>query len=154
MSNFDPAAFLEMPIDQPLERRNPLPAGRDYIAEIKSVEPKPWTKTSEDGTSKSGIRLAVQIQLQVPEELRPLGYDSGVFTLTESIMLDLNASGGLDTAPGKNNTLRQYREALGMNKPGEVFRFSQMVGKLVTVKLKHEDYLGVPQERVAAIAGA
>lgn len=157
-SNFDPAAFLDMPIEAELTRRQPLPAGRDFLGEIKEVKAEPWRskdKTNDDGTPKEGIRLNLQISLQIPTDIKEaLGYTAETFTIRDSIMLDMTPDGGLDTAPGKNNQLRAYREALGMNKAGVPFSFRMMEGRLATFKLKHEDYQGVPQERIGAVAAA
>lgn len=155
---FNPAEFLDMPIDQPLEKRPPLPV-QDYIATIQEVTAAQWQskdKYNEDGSIKSGIRYDVKLVLEIPQEVQSLiGITMTTMQMTDGIMLDLNASGGIDTAPGKNRQLRNYREALDMNKPGEAFRASAMAGKLLRVKIKHEVYpAGTDniQEKIAGVA--
>lgn len=153
--NFDPQAFLEMPVDTPFEKRPPLPA-RDYTGTIKELSARQWTskdKTNADGSPKSGIAYDLQIEVSIPGDVKEsLGLKMDTLTLRDSIMLDLNDQGGLDSTPGRNNGLRAYREALGMNKVGEVFRARDMVGRLLTVRLKHEEYQGNIQERVGGVA--
>ncbi len=39
-----------------------------------------------------------------------------------------------------------------MNKPGVPFRARDMIGKMLTVRVKHEDYQGNIQERVGGVA--
>jgi hypothetical protein len=157
-SNFDPQAFLDMPVDGAFERRPPLPVN-DYVAEISSLEARQWTSQSKfnaDGTPKSGIAYDVMLTVQVPEEVRrETGIQTDTLKIKDSIMLDLNDQGGLDTAPGANRQLRAYREALDMNKPGQAFRATEMIGRMVLVRVKHEEYpqgSGNMQERPAAVA--
>ena len=155
--NFDPVAFLEMPVDAPFEKRPPLPV-RDYTATVKSLEARQWQskdKTNADGSPKTGIAYDVQLELVIPDDVQAgLGLKMPTFTVRDSIMLDLNDQGGLDSAPGKNRQLRNYREALGMNKAGTTFRAKDMVGRLLTARLSHEEYQGNIQERVAGVAAA
>lgn len=147
--NFNPEAFLDMPVDAPFEKRPPLPV-RDYTATILEVTAAQWMSKDQ---SKSGMKYDLQLELVVPDDVQAsLGLKMPTFKLKDSIMLDMNEAGGLDTAPGKNRQLRVYREALGMNKPGVAFRARDMQGKLITVRLKHEDWQGTPQERVDTVA--
>lgn len=152
---FDPTAYLDMPIDVPLERRPPLPAV-DYVGTITAVTATQWTskdKTDEMGRPKSGIRFDLAIRIDIPLNVKEsLGLKTDDMSLKDSIMIDMNAQGGISTEPGANSRLRAYREALGMNKPGEVFRPRDMEGRRLTVKVKHEEYNGNIQERVGAIA--
>lgn len=152
---FDPNAFLDLPIEEAFERRAPLPA-KDYVAVVKEVTVRQWQskdKYNDDGTLKSGIAYDVTLSLQIPEDLRTsLGYDRDSFDIKDGIMVDLNAQGGLDTAKGKNGQMRAYREALDMNKAGEVFRPRSMAGRMLLVRVKHEEYNGNIQERVGGVA--
>ena len=153
--NFDPNAFLDLPIDQAFERRTPLPA-KDYVAQINEVTVRQWQskdKYNEDGTLKSGVAYDVILDVQIPEDLREsLKYEKNSITMKDSIMVDLNAQGGLDTSPGKNGAMRRYREALDMNKPGEIFRPRNMAGRMLLVRIGHEEYQGNIQERVTGVA--
>lgn len=153
--NFDPNAFLDLAIDTPFERRNPLPAG-DYPATIREVGVRQWQskdKYDDSGNLKSGIVYDVALTLHIPLDVKErLKYTTDELQLKDSIMVDLNAQGGLDTAPGRNGSMRRYREALDMNKPGTAFRPREMAGRMVLVRVKHEEYLGNIQERVDGVA--
>ena len=101
-----------------------------------------------DDLAISGVR-ALHDALDIREAS---GITNEELTVKDSIMLDMNPQGGLAAEPGANRQLRNYREALDMNKPGVTFRAREMVGRMVLVKIKHEDYQGTPQERVASVA--
>ena len=157
-SNFDPNAFLDMPVDVVFERRPPLPV-KDYQARISDVVARQWQskdKYNADGTPKSGIAYDVTLILSIPLDVKDqLGLKIDELTLKDSIMLDMNEQGGLDSAPGANRQLRTYREALDMNKPGVVFRARDMVGRMLLVRIKHEEYplgSGNMQEKPAAVS--
>ncbi len=142
--NFDPTAFLDMPVDAPLVKRPPLPIG-DYTSTIKDVQVRPWqSKDKVDertGQLKAGIAYDVFHTVEVPEAARALiGLEQTSIELKDSIMLELNAQGNIDQAPGKNGALRRYREALDMNKAGETFSARKMIGKMLLVKLAHREY--------------
>lgn len=159
MNQFDPNAFLDLPVDTPFERRKALPA-IDYTAQILSVNARQWqSKDKYDeatGQLKSGVALDVEVELQIPESVKAeVGLQGSTFKLKESIMVDANATGGIDTAPGRNQQLMRWREACDMNKPGIVFRPREMAGKLIKLRIKHEEYpagSGQLQERVGAVA--
>lgn len=150
MSMFDPALFLDASIDQPMERRDPLPAG-DYKAVIGEVTTRNWT--GKQDTSKSGVAADVPLEIDIPAELAErLGYSS--LKVKDSIMMDLTAGGTIDYSKGKNNHLRTYREALDMNKAGDSFSLRKMTGRVVLVKISHEEWNGALQERVKGVAKA
>jgi hypothetical protein len=153
--NFDPNAFLDLTINETFERRISLPV-KDYPAIIQDVAARQWTskdKFNDDGTPKQGVVYDVTLSLQLPLDVKEhCQMTKDTFDLRDSIMLDLNAQGGLSTEPGANRQLRQYREALNMNVPGQPFSPRGMVGKMLLVRLKHEEYQGNIQERVAGVA--
>jgi hypothetical protein len=155
LSTFDPQAFLDMPVDVAFERRNPLPA-KDYPAQINDVQARPWQskdKYNNDGTLKSGLAYDITLSVQIPLDVKEAcGLKTDTLTLKDSIMLDLNENGGLATEKGTNNQLRAYREALDMNKPGVTFRAREMTGRMLLVRIKHEEYQGNIQERVGGVA--
>ncbi len=152
---FDAAMFLDAVMDQPLERRDPLPTTEDYRAVIGEVVAHRWTSQKEDAKVKGGVRLEIPLILDLPQELvERLGYSTTTFTIKDSVMLDLTEGGGIDHGKGKNNQLRAYREALDMNRAGENFSPRAMQGRVVLVKLKHEMYNGAPVEKIAGIAKA
>lgn len=154
-SHFDPTAFLDMPVDQEFTRRPPIPA-IDYPATISDLSAREWKsdkKFNADGTPKTGIAYDVALTLEIPLDIREsLGLKTETLQLKDSIMLDLNDQGGMSTEPGANRQLRNYREALDMNKPGQVFRAREMIGRRLLVKIKHEEYQGNIQERPAGVS--
>lgn len=159
MSNthFDPTAFLDMPVDQEFTKRPPIPA-MDYPATISDITAREWQskdKYDAQGNLKKGIAYDVALTLEIPLSIREAtGIKSETLQLKDSIMLDLNDQGGLSTETGANRQLRNYREALDMNKPGVVFRAREMIGRRLLVKVKHEDYQGNIQERPAGVSAA
>lgn len=143
-ATFDPAAFLDMPVDAPLVKRPPVAAG-DYVATIKDIVPEAWqSKDKYDertGQLKSGIKYNVTLTVDVPEAERTrVGLTNPSIELRDSIMLELNDQGGIDTAAGKNGALRRYRDATGTNVPGQSFSARQMIGKLVMVRVAHREW--------------
>lgn len=152
---FDPNAYLDLPIEVPLEKRPPIPIG-DYYATVKDLTARQWQskdKYDDAGQLKSGLAYDVQLELQIPEATRTMiGLAAETITLKDGIMVDLTKDGAIDTAKGKNGQLRRYREALDMNKPGESFRPRAMVGRMLMVRVIHEIYQDQPQERVGGVA--
>jgi len=152
MSMFDPSTFLDATIEAPTEKRPPLPAG-DYTAIIGEVKSRAW-QGKKDPT-KSGIAWDVPLTLEIPADVQTqLGLTQPTITLTDSIMLDLTEGGTIDNSPGKNRGLRNYREALDMNKAGDVFSARKMTGQAIRVKVKHELYEDQIMERVGGVARA
>lgn len=142
--SFDPNAYLDLPIDEEFTRR-PLVPVSDYVATISDLQARQWTskdKTDSQGRPKTGIAYDVSLELDIPLEVKEkVGLKPDfVLKLKDSIMVDLNDNGGLDTAAGANRQLRNYREALDMNKAGVTFRPREMIGRRLLVKVKHENY--------------
>lgn len=147
-SAFDPQILLQATTEVASERRAPLPVD-EYTATVGEITVRSWS--SRDG-SKSGLALDVPVIVEVPAELQA---DHGLpptLTVKDSIMLDLTETGGIDYGKGKNGRLRMYREALDMNKAGEPFAPGMMQGRYLKVRVKHEEYEGNIQERVAGLA--
>jgi hypothetical protein len=99
--------------------------------------------------------VAVDVPLEIDLSAYPdLAAKVGVpkVTLNDSIMLDTTESGGIDNSPGKNGKLRRYREALGMNTPGQPFSFRAMQGRTIKVKIKHRTYEGELYDEVDSVA--
>ncbi len=153
--NFDPTAYLEMSIDTPMEKRPPAPAGVYFPADITGLNVAQWQskdKVDETGNLKSGIRFDIALKVQFPAEIvQQYGLTYKELTITDGVMIDRNSNGGIDTTPGKNNGLRKYREAADLNRPGEVFKPLQLVGRTVMVKFRHEEYQGNLQEKIADV---
>lgn len=153
---FDPNAFLDQTTESALERRPPVPA-LDYLATIEDLVAKQWQskdKYNDDGTLKSGMMFEITLSLQLPEEVRAMCKIEKL-TLTDRPMIDLLPDrSGIDYSVGKNGRLRQYRDATGLNVAGQPFSPRMLVGRLIKVRVTHEDYQGNLQERVGAIGKA
>lgn len=149
VSMFDPQAFLDVSIEDALEKREVLPIG-DYLAVIGEVTARAWTGKKD--ATKSGIAWDIPLVIDVPAELQAELELPATLTLKDSIMLDLTEGGTIDTSKGKNNRLRLYREATDTNRKGESFSARKLVGKIVTVKVNHEIYNEAPVERVQSVA--
>lgn len=150
MSTFDPALFLDATISEPSVRRPPLPAGREIIGVIGEVKSRSW-RGKEDPT-KSGIAIDVPVKLDLsshPDLVQLVGTTE--LALTDSIMLDTTPQGGIDMAPGKNNKVRRYREALDMNKPGDVWSPRAMQGRLIKVKIGHRIADGETYDQIEGV---
>lgn len=147
VSQFSPDTFLDMNLDAPLERREPLPVD-DYTAVIGDVKARTWQ--SKDG-SKSGIAWDVPLTIDVPAELQEKHGLPATLNMKDSIMLDLTDNGNIDTSKGKNNRLRMYREACDLNKVGESFNARKMTGAVIKVHINHELYQEQIMERVGQV---
>lgn len=138
MDQFNAQAFLDMTMDQPLVKRPPIPVD-DYIAVIGEPTIRPWVSPKD--STKSGLAVDFQLSIEVPAEVQAkLGLEQSTVNVKDGFILDLNASGGLDTSPGKNSGLRRYRDATGQNVPGAPFKISDLGGKVVKVKIGHREY--------------
>jgi hypothetical protein len=151
ISNFDPALFLDITLTEPTEKRAPLPVD-DYTAVIGEVTPRAWQGRQDP--NKSGMSLDVLLVVDVPAELQAASGLPPTLTLKDGIRLDLTPGGGIDNGKGKNRQLRAYREALNMNKPGDVFSPRMMQGQVVRIKVTHEIYQDAPVERVSGVTMA
>lgn len=135
MSVFDPSIYLDATVSEPTVRRPPIPAGRELVGVIQEIKSRSW-RGKEDPT-KSGVAIDVPIKFELsayPDLEALLGVKE--ITITDGIMLDTTPT-GIDNSPGKNSKLRRYREALDLNKPGDVFAPRMMQGRLIKAKIGH-----------------
>lgn len=151
-SNFDPSVFLGATVTEANTRRPPLPAGKSFTGVLG--EPKYRQSEGKKETNLGVVYhwIDIPIQLEIPADLlENQGTDQ--ITLQYSFRLDISENGqGFDMSPGKNNGMRQLREAVGMNTPGQPFVLSMVQGQRVLVRIKHETYEGDVFDRVAGIA--
>lgn len=150
-SNFDPASFLDATISEPTTKRNPLPAGQDFVGTIG--EPKSRTWQGKKDPTQSGVVIDVPIEVDM-SAYPNVKVGATKVTLVDGIMLNLTDDGAIDNSPGKNGKLRRYREALGMNEAGTPFSFRAIQGRQIRVKIKHEVYEGETYDRVDSVAKA
>lgn len=151
MSSFEPEAFLDAALTQPLTKRPPADAGRPYSATIGEGKIRPW---SSEAKGTSGYAMDIPLEILLPTDVAA-SVGQPKITVNDSVFLDVTANGGLDMAPGRNRGLRNYYEACGINQPGSTPRMLQ--GRMIQVVLKHDmakDGSGDRYERVASIAKA
>jgi hypothetical protein len=160
MSAFDPQSFLDAQITEENTRRLPLPTENPadenglYTAIIGEITTSSGVIGKGDRAGSPWVSMIIPLRLEIPQQLRDsLGYNES-FTLTDRAFLDLTPQGGLDNGPGKNRQQKAYREATDLNKAGDVFSWRQLTGRVVKVKISHELYEGVIQERVSSILKA
>lgn len=152
MTAFDPATFIDQTISEPSTKRPPLPAGRDYIGVIGEPKPRPWQGKQDPSKSGMAIDYPVTVDLSgYPDVKEKLGGLPQV-TLTYSIMVDTTDAGLIDNSPGKNGRLRQFREALNLNKPGDTFSWRMAQGRSIKLKVKHREYQGDLYDEVDSVA--
>jgi hypothetical protein len=155
-SSFDPNVFLDAQITEANEKRPPLPAENPssedglYLAVIGEIKTATGTIEKGERSGQPWVSMLVPLRIQVPQEVQALGINPEL-TLTDRVFLDLTPQGGLDNSKGKNRSQRVYRDACGMNKPGEPFAWRMLQGKTVRVKLTHELYDGAIQERIGGV---
>lgn len=130
--SFDPQSFLDAAISGSNDTKiTPVPAG-EYVGVIEKVAARQWQ--SKDGT-KSGVSLDVTWLIEDEGVKAELKRDT--VTSRQGVMLDLTASGGIDTAKGTNIGLGRLREAVGLNDPSKPFSFGQLPGQAARVTVSH-----------------
>ena len=155
--DFNPEAYLDAPLDKPLERRLPL-SPTDYTGVIQDAKIVPWQSKDKfdetTGMPLAGIRAELKVSLEIPEAERTrVNLTQPTFTIIDSMMLDLTPTKAIDDSPGRNSRLRMYREATDQNKPGESFTIRKLIGKAIRVKLGHRALpSGEPTEEIKMVA--
>ena len=130
--SFDAQSFLDATITGSNDTKViPVPIG-EYMGIIDKVSPRQWQ--SKDGT-QSGIALDVIWLVEDDGVKQLLGRET--VTCKQGIMLDLNASGGLDLSKGKNIGLGRLREAVGKNEEEQAFSFGQLPGLSAKITVNH-----------------
>lgn len=161
MSNsaFDPNVFLQAQQTEVNEKRPPLPvvnpadgAGGYYTAVIEKVEMKGGTIEKGERTGQPWLAAVVRHLVQVPQQVQDqlgLKLEKGTLPMTRWVMLDMTPDGkGIDNSVGRNRGQKQYREAVDLNKKGDVFSWDKVVGRPVKVKIGHEMYEGELVDKV------
>jgi hypothetical protein len=155
-NTFDPQSFLDSTTTEALVRRPPIPQGSELIGLIVGAEARSWQSNKPDAKVKSGIAIDLKIEFDLtgyPSIHSLVNTDKVI--LTPGIMLDMKDDGrSIDWGTGKNGTLRRYREALGMNNPGEAFSIRQMIGRPIRVKTKLREYQGDFFDEVDSVSKA
>lgn len=156
-SVFDPQAFLDAQQTEVNERRQPLPvenpAAEDglYTALIGEVKMASGTYEKGDNVGDPWLQAVVPLQIEVPPQLQDSLKLGKVVTLIDRPFIALTKQKTIDNSPGKNGRQKQYREALDLNKPGDVWSWRKAVGQVVKVKIAHEMYEGNVQDKPQTI---
>lgn len=150
-SQFDPNQFLDATTSEASVRLPPLPVG-DYLASIDELKGNTWQ--SKDG-AKSGVKFDVSLKIDPSSgparDLTSVEWPPQM-TISDSIMLETTDSGAIDYGVGKNGRLRMYREATGLNVPGQSFSPRQLVGHQIKVAITHREYQGDLFNQVGKLA--
>jgi hypothetical protein len=137
MSNvgqFDPANFLDMQMTEASSTvSTPVPEG-EYTG-IVDGEPEIRQWTGKKDPTKSGLVLDITWLIDDATVKAELGREK--VTCRQSIMLDLNSNGGIDTGKGRNVSLGRLRDAVNLNEPGKPFSFRMLAGQCAKVAIKH-----------------
>lgn len=132
MSAFDVEAFMSTAITEAFTKAPPIPEGIYLaIASVSDDPNKPCIRTTNTGKVILDIYWHID-DAQVKEVTKN---DDPV--ARQSVFLDLDANGRLDSSRGANNQLRTVRIATGTNVPGAPFKFADLNGKIARVNIKH-----------------
>lgn len=152
-SSFDLGTFLDASTTEALTRRPPIPAGKELLGTIG--EPKPRQAQGKQDPTKvyTFLDLPIEFDLsQDPAVHQLLGVDKVI--LTYGFPIDLSPSGGIDVTAGKNGRLRQLREALGLNVPGQPFSPRMLQGRMAKFRISHREYDNEMFDQVDSIVKA
>ena len=158
-SAFDPSVFLDVEQTEVNERRpllpveNPADSNGCYMAVIGELKHSGGIMEKGDKVGQPWASVVIPLRIQVPPEVQTLGLNPEL-TVTDRAFIDLTPQGGIDNSKGKNRRQKDYRDALGMNVPGEPFSWRRVQGRPVKVKIKHREYQGILSEEVTVILPA
>lgn len=159
-SQFDPNLFLDAQTSEvnvkrpPLPTENPASADGCYTALIGPIKTDSGTIGKGERIGQPWLSMLVPLQIEVPQQVQDqlgIKLEKGTITLTDRVMIDLTPQNTIDNSVGRNRRQRQYRDALDMNKPGDVWSWRKAEGQVIKVKIVHEMYEGDIQERIGAI---
>ena len=130
---FDPAQFLDATTtDAGSTESVPIPEG-EYVALIKTITPRQWTK--KDDPTISG--LVFDLLYEIDDADLKARLERKVVTIKQGIMMDMTDGGSIDYGKGKNITWNRVRDAAGLNQPGRPFSPSMLVGQFVKIRVGH-----------------
>ncbi len=125
---FDASEFLNQTVEGSLDTRiEPLPEG-DYRAVIDDVDAKQGEKDGNPWT------LLLVKWLITDEEALSAANREGKVWVNQSMMLDLNDDGHLDTSEQKNVRLGKLRDALSQN-DGSPWSFGMLQGQAAMLRV-------------------
>lgn len=141
-SAFDPNQFLDAQQSEVNELLPPLPTDRFYDCVIGEVKQESGLIGKGERTGEPWISVIIPLKVQIPQDLQDsLGYPAE-YNMMDRAFLDLTPQRTIDNSKGRNKTQKAYRDALDMNKPGDVWAWRKAVGQVVKLKIKHELFEG------------
>ena len=159
-SAFNPDAFLDVQQNEVNTKRPPLPvmnpASPDgfYTAVIGATKTDSGTIEKGEKTGRPWMAVLVPLVIQVPpqvQDLLSLKLEKGTITLTDRVFIDLTEQNTIDNSSGRNRRQRLYREALNLNKPGDIWSWRKAEGQPIKIKIDQEIYEGEIQERIGTL---
>jgi len=156
-SSFDPKLFLQAQVTEINEKRPPLPmenpASPDGTYLSLMGEPTTDTGVIEKGDRAGQVWLSIAVphKIEVPQQLQDTLKIQPVVVITDRVFIDLTPQKTIDNSPGRNRRQRLYREALDLNKVGDVWAWYKVAGQAIKIKVEHEMYLGEPQDRIGLL---
>jgi hypothetical protein len=157
-SSFDPSVFLDATTTTADERRPPLPIENPddpnglYTAMIGDISVASGTIEKGDKVGQLWMSYVIALTVEVPSNLRE-AYGP-TLRLTDRLFMDMTPQNTIDESKGRNRGRRAYREATGTNVAGQPFSMRMLTGKVVKLKLSHEEYQGNFIERIASVLAA
>lgn len=124
----------------------PIPVG-EYQATIEEIK---FSNGVSQKTGEPWHRLEVTWSVEDETLKESLGRKK--LTSRQSILLEMLESGGLAAGKGQNIGFGRLREAVDLNRPGEVFSPRMLIGRRALIKIGHEEYQGVTRDKVLAAA--
>jgi|SRR5580700_1375550 hypothetical protein len=150
-SGFDPTQFLGATLTEANTRRPPIPGGLSFPGTFGTPEARNVQGKKDSSKSYTFVDIPVEVDLSSnPAVQQQVGVDK--VNLRFSFSIDLNPSGGFDMSPGKNNGLRQLREALNMNAQGQPFNLLMVPGRQVLCKIGNRPYQNEVYDEIDSIA--
>lgn len=156
-SAFDPSAFLSATQTEVNEKRpllptdNPASADGLYTAIVGEIKTADGIIGKGDNTGKPWISMVIPLKIDVPQQFQDSLKLPPQLTFTDRVFLDLTENNTIDNAPGKNRGQKAYREATGLNNPGEPFSWLMVQGRPVKIKVAWEDYQGSMVEKISGV---
>jgi hypothetical protein len=148
-SSFDVNAFANSSFEGRGDTRRLRLEPKEYPAMIAG----PWGEKTKLRSEKGYLILDVIYQPDDEEQRQKLGVEK-LPTVRQSIFLDLTPNGALDMSEYKNGDLNRLREAVGLNKDGVNWKFTDFIGKPAKIKVVHKnnpDDAENPYQNVTAV---
>ena len=142
-SVFDPDTFLSSTTTEASSTEYvPVPEG-EYLAVV--------TKVAARATERAKI---LDVTWEIDDEAVKAETGLEHPTVRQSVFLDVNEQGALETGKGKNVDLGRLREAVGQNTPGQPWSPTMLEGQVARVRVAHRMYEGRTYADVKGVAKA